>query len=69
MKDLNIALPLFLDLLKKSVSGSQIKFSLDYAKNEINIHSSCSGFLKELYLNDKVCAHLRNGYISLQYFK
>lgn len=69
MEDLNETITVFLALLNSAASGSQVKFSINYYEGHILISSASSGFIKELYKDPKVCAHLVEGGIKLNRFK
>lgn len=69
MENIDRLLEVFLQLIKSHASGSQVQFSVNHAKNEINITNAPCGFLRKMYANDKIIAHQVNGGIVVQMFK
>lgn len=55
--------------LMAQYEGLPTQFSVDYHKQEIKIHNATSGFLKRLYGHDRSNCSLRDGVISVQFFK
>jgi len=55
--------------LMSQYEGTPAKFSVDYRKQEIKIHSATSGFLKRLYAHEKQNCSLHEGVISVNFFK
>lgn len=52
----------------KAYAGAKPIFSFDYAKKRIILKDASSGFLKILYRDDDICAHLETEGITLHYF-
>ena len=68
MEEFEISVAIFLELLKK-YDGRSPEISLNYSKREIYIKDAPCGFMKLLYSNDRVCAHLIKGGIKVEFFK
>ena len=67
MLDIEKSLVKFLEVIKAYTGTSPI-FSVDYKKGEIIIKDASSGFLKKLYADERVCAHLTKAGIKVTYF-
>jgi adenylosuccinate synthase len=51
----------------KQFGGANPEFSIDYKKEQIVLKDAPSGFLKLLYYDDNVCAHLTREGIKITY--
>lgn len=49
--------------------GSQPSFKLDLKRGQVLLTDACSGFLKKLFEDPRVCASLHGGTIGVMYFK
>lgn len=68
MENLETTIQNFLAELEK-FNGNQPTFKIDYANKAIIVTEAPSGFLRELYSNNRVVAHLCKEGLYIQYFK
>lgn len=68
MENFDVVISKFLEVVKK-YSGKMPVFSFNYNTSEVVLKSATSGFLKQLYKDDKVNASLREEGIIINYFK
>ena len=68
MKNLEKTLDIFLKLTK-SHTGMQPTFKINYKENTVDLVDAPSSFLKLVYSNSQVCAHLHKGILSISYFE
>jgi hypothetical protein len=67
MENLETTIAIFLNELKKN-NGAIPTFKIDYNKGCIILTDASSGFLKQIYSNDRVMAHLLKDGIHINYF-
>lgn len=68
MENFETTISIFLTLLKQ-YSGKAPIFQIDYTKEVIILKNAPSGFLKVLYLSDKVLASLHEEGLYIEYFR
>lgn len=68
MENFTTTIEIFLNLLE-NFGGANPKFQIDYKKEVIIVKYAPSGFLKQLYSNDRVLASLQEDGLYIEYFK
>jgi len=68
MENFEKTLELFLAELSK-YSGSAPTIKIDYSKKTIRVIESASGFMRQLYSNDRICMHLSSEGATVEFFK
>jgi len=68
MENFKTSLDRLEQLVKKHSLNSLNKFEVDFFNEKIYLINATSGFLKKMYEEKKICAHLSNGKIEIQFF-
>lgn len=68
MENFDVIILKFLEVVENYQGGMPI-FGFNYKKGEVILKVATSGFLKELYKDEKVCASLGEEGILITYFK